>query len=305
VDSLCYQCHTHFKAEMEGTKSRHTLLSQSNRSCMECHDPHASNQEYVLKQPVRQLCLSCHVAKPGQTPAQTRAGAKLPPDWAADPNDLGAQYLKLSSKYVHAPAEKSCLMCHDAHASEFPKELRMPARDLCMDCHGSNAEKIVQSSQPFPLFNGLVSLPPKTFEKLSRFELAGTYVHEPVKMSCSLCHDAHASDNATVLHAPVQDVCLACHGMGAAKMYQSDQPYPLFGGRVILPPRPFKDLKILNLVNGRVGHPTSKHPVSGAANADYPEFNCITCHSPHSASTGPKLLVSDKETLCYGRCHKM
>lgn len=305
VDSLCYQCHTQFKAEMEGTKSRHKLLSQSNRACMECHDPHAANQEYVLKKPVQELCLGCHIAKPGQAPPQATQGAKVPPDWASASNELSAQYLKLSSKYVHEPAQKSCLICHDAHASEFPDELRVPVRDLCMECHGPNSEKIVQSSQPFPLFNGLVSLPPKTFEKLKRFELPGKYVHEPVNLSCAFCHDAHASDYPAELYAPVQDVCVACHGSNAAKMYQTEQPYPLFGGRVILPPKPFKDLKILNLVNGTLGHPTSKHPVSAPATEDSPELNCATCHSPHSASTGPKLLVSDKESLCYSRCHKM
>ena len=67
VDLLCYECHAHFKEEMEGTKSRHKLLSQSNRSCMECHDPHAANQEYVLKKPAQDLCLSCHVATPNKT----------------------------------------------------------------------------------------------------------------------------------------------------------------------------------------------------------------------------------------------
>ena len=86
---------------------------------------------------------------------------------------MKAQYLKLTSKHVHEPAKKSCLICHDAHASEFPKELRAPVRDLCMDCHGPNSEKIVQSSQPFPLFGGLVSLPPKTFEKLTYLDSHG------------------------------------------------------------------------------------------------------------------------------------
>jgi predicted CXXCH cytochrome family protein len=305
VDLLCYGCHSQFKAEMEGTKSRHKLLSQSNRACMECHDPHAANQEFDLKKPVQELCLGCHVAKPGQVPLPSTPGAKVPPDWAPASNELSAQYLKLSSKYVHAPAEKSCLICHDAHASEFPDELRVPVRDLCMDCHGPNSEKIVQSSQPFPLFNGLVSLPPKTFEKLKRFELSSKYVHEPVNQSCAFCHDAHASDYPTELYAPVQDVCFTCHGLEATKLYKGDQPYPLFGGRVILPPKPFKNLKILNLVNGRLGHPTSKHPVGGAATEDYPEFNCATCHTPHSSSTSPTLLMGDKEKLCYSQCHKM
>jgi predicted CXXCH cytochrome family protein len=305
VDSLCYECHTQFKAEMAGTGSQHKLLSQSDRACMECHDPHAANQEYHLKKPAQELCLDCHAAKPGQkAERKTIQGRALPPDWAADTNNPDAQYLKLSSKYVHEPAKKSCLICHDAHASQFPRELRVSTGDLCKGCHGPNSEKIVQSSEPFPLFNGLVSLPPKTFEKLSQFELPGKYVHEPVNISCAFCHDAHASDYPTELYAPVTDLCLACHGSNGKSLVVSRQPFPLFDGKVTVQPNSFKMLTILNLVNERLGHPTAKHPVWVAATADKAEINCITCHVSHSASTGPKLLSSDKMATCE-KCHEM
>ncbi len=296
VDSLCYECHTQFKAKMAGAGSRHKLLSQSDHSCMECHDPHAANQEYHLKKPAQDLCLGCHVEQPKQT---TKAGKP-----STDNESSKMEYLKLSSKYVHEPAKKSCLICHDAHASDFPKELRVSLRDICMNCHGPNAEKIVQSSQPFPLFNGLVSLPPKTFAKLSRFELTGKYVHEPVNQSCAFCHDAHASDNPTELYAPVTDLCLACHGSNGARMFRSSEPYPLFDGKVSVPPKSFEKLVVLNLINERLGHPTSRHPVWVAATADKAELNCITCHASHSTSTGPKLLTNNKEATCQ-KCHDM
>ncbi len=296
VDSLCYECHTNFKAEMAGARSRHKLLDKSKRSCMECHDPHAANQEYVLKKPEQDLCLSCHVERPEKT-TQGDSGSLT-----FDSTDM--PHLNLSSKYVHEPAKKSCLMCHDAHASEFPNELRVSTHDLCMDCHGPNSEKIVQSSQPFPLFNGLVSLPPKTFEKLSHFELSGKYVHEPVNVSCDLCHDAHASDYAKELYAPVTEVCLTCHGPNGIQLIRSQQPFPLFDGKVSVAPNTFEKLMILNLVNGNFGHPTSKHPVYVAATADKAELNCVTCHSSHSASTGPKLLSTDKQATCQ-KCHEM
>jgi predicted CXXCH cytochrome family protein len=295
VDSLCYECHTHFKAEIAGAGSRHKLLSQSNRSCMECHDPHAANQEYHLKKPAQDLCLDCHAEQPKQT-----KGDKGSPEI----NASNMEPLKLSSKYVHEPAKKSCLICHDAHASQFPKELRVSIGDLCKGCHGPNAEKIAKSNQPFPLFNGLVSLPPKTFEKLSRFELTGKYVHEPVNTSCALCHDAHASDYPTELYAPVTDVCLACHGSNAMRLVRSDEPFPLFDGKVTVPPKSFEKLTILNLVNGRFGHPTAEHPVWAAATAEKAELNCVTCHDSHSASTGPKLLANDKKATCQ-KCHEM
>jgi predicted CXXCH cytochrome family protein len=296
VDSLCYQCHSNFKAEMAGAKSRHKLLDKSDRSCMECHDPHAANQEYHLKKPAQDLCLGCHVEQPKKT---AKGGAPSPGF-----DNTGMEYLKLSSKHVHEPAKKSCLICHDAHASEFPKELRVSAHDLCMDCHGPNAEKIVQSSRPFPLFKGLVSLPPKTFEKLSRFELPGKYIHEPVDISCALCHDAHASDYSAELYAPIKDLCLACHGSNGISLVRSRQPFPLFDGKVILKPDPFKKLTILNLANERIGHPTANHPVWAAATADKAELNCITCHAPHSASTGTNLLANDKKVTCQ-KCHEM
>ena len=219
-------------------------------------------------------------------------------------DDRNTQYLKLSSKHVHEPAGKSCLLCHDAHGSEFPKELRAPVRDLCMNCHGANSEKMVQSNQAFPLFNGRVSLPPRTFEKLTYLELSNKYVHEPANVSCAFCHDAHASDYPAELYAPVQDVCLACHGSNAERIIRSDQPFPLLGGRVILPPKTFKTLTMLNLVNDQFGHPTSDHPVYAPATADRPELSCVTCHDPHSISTGPKLLVANQQALC-ARCHKM
>jgi predicted CXXCH cytochrome family protein len=296
IDSLCYNCHANFKEEMAGAGSRHKLLSQSNRACMECHDPHAANQEYHLKKPAQDLCVSCHDEPPKQT---AQSETPLLPSVGTE-----LQYLKLSSKHVHEPARKACLICHDAHASDFPSELRISVRDLCMDCHGPNSEKIVQSSQPFPLFNGLVSLPPKTFEKLSRFELPGKYVHEPVNVSCAFCHDAHASDYSAELYAPVTDLCLACHGSNGIRLVRSRQPFPLFDGKVTVQPDPFKKLTILNLVNERSGHPTAKHPVWVAATADKAELNCITCHASHSASTGPKLLAKDKEATCQ-KCHEM
>jgi predicted CXXCH cytochrome family protein len=296
VDSLCYECHTQFKAEMAGAGSRHQLLSKSDRACMECHDPHASNQEYHLKKPAQELCLNCHTKPPKQAAQQVIT----PPDF--EPPE--ADYMKLSSKHVHEPAKKSCLICHDAHASQFPKELRVSLKDVCIGCHGPNAEKIVQSSQPFPLFNGLVSLPPKIFAKLSPFELKGKYVHEPVNLSCALCHDAHASDYESELYEPVTDLCLACHGSNGITLVRSRKPFPLFNGKVTIQPDSFDKLTILNLINDRVGHPTAKHPVWVAATADKPELNCVTCHAPHSSSTGPNLLANEKEATCQ-KCHEM
>jgi len=263
---------------------------------MECHDPHAANREYVLKRPVQELCVGCHDEKPKNASQVEVISLE---------ENADIQYLKLSSnKYVHEPAKKSCLICHDAHASEFPKELRVSVRDVCMDCHGPNAEKIVQSTQPFPLFKGLVSLPPKTFEKLERFELSGKYVHKPVDVSCAFCHDAHASDNESGLYSPITDLCIACHGPNGRALLRSKQPFPLFGGKVSVPPKSFDKLTTLDIIKGRFGHPTADHPIFVAATKDKAELNCASCHQSHSSSTGPKLLITDKKQICQ-KCHEL
>jgi len=61
---------------------------------------------------------------------------------------------------------------------------------------------------------------------------------------------------------------------------------------------------IIDIFNGNLGHPTVKHPVSAPATKDKEELSCITCHSSHSASTGPKLLVTEKQELCH-KCHDL
>ena len=306
VDSLCYKCHSNFKAEIAGTKSQHKMLSESDRSCMECHNPHAANREYVLKKPAQELCLNCHVEPSGKAVLSSQNPSEPSQDGVDPSKQLGgnkAQYLKLSAKYVHEPARKSCLICHDAHASDFPKELRVSVSELCMGCHGPNSEKIIQSSQPFPLFNGLVSLPPKSFEKLDELKLWEKYIHEPVNVSCAICHDAHASDYPSELIAPLQEVCLSCHGLNAEMIVRSEQATSLFGGKVVLPPKTFKKMTMLRLRYGNLGHPTSNHPVSAPAAEDKPELNCVTCHASHSSSTGNQRMRDVQERLCNTLCH--
>ena len=171
-----------------------------------------------------------------------------------------------------------------------------------MDCHGANSEKIVQSNQPFPLFNGLVSLPPKTFEKLNVFGLSGKYVHEPANVSCAFCHDAHASDYPEELYAPVTGRLSRMPRPQCRRIIRSEQPIPLLGGQVIVPPKTFKTLTELNLA--KFGHPVARHPVYVPATADKPELNCASCHNSHSTPTGPKRLLAQQQELC-ARCHEM
>ena len=198
TNELCYSCHDQLKARVESARSRHKLLSLSPQSCVEYHDPHATNHDSSLKKPAQRLCVACH--------AEVTAG----------------------KRYVHEPVGVSCIFCHNAHASELPHNLHARTHELCLGCHGPDAVRILQSKQPFPLFRG----------------------------------------------------------------------------RVSLPPQPFDDLKYLDLVSeGKVGHPMLGHPVFAPGTQDKPELNCLTCHVPHSAANR-QLLVIDKGSIC-SNCHRI
>jgi predicted CXXCH cytochrome family protein len=327
INGLCYSCHAEVRMRIEGAKSMHKLLSESDDSCMDCHDPHAAGLQSMLTKPVYELCIGCHEGKPEEAPAPKAKEAPAPkPELTRDDSrrgmpsvqevmrsqrfqdltDENTQYIDLSQKYVHEPVRQTCTLCHDAHASEFTSELHAPVNNLCMECHGENAETILNSSQPFPFLDGLVSLPPHSYEKLPELDLSSEYVHEPVLTSCVFCHDPHASDNEGELYVPVHRLCVDCHNdSNASRIVRSTQPYPLYGGRVKLPPKVFEKLTGLNLFReGSVGHPIQSHPVYVPATEEKPEFNCLSCHVSHAAKTGLLRWEGSQTEQCL-ECHEM
>jgi predicted CXXCH cytochrome family protein len=322
INGLCYDCHVDIRTRIEGAGSRHKLLAESDRSCQDCHDPHAAGQQFILNKPVYELCIGCHEGKPEEAsapkqpepepPAQKRSSG-LPSLQEVmrskrfrDLNTEIEQYIDLSREYVHEPVRKSCTLCHDAHASEFKAELHAPVYNLCMECHGENAETILNSSQPFPFLNGLVSLPPNSYEELPYLDLNSEFIHEPVRTSCVFCHDAHASDVSEELYAPVHELCIGCHSdSNARRILNSTRPFPLYDGRVNLPPNVFEKLSELHLVRGgRIGHPIQNHPVYVPATEEEPGFNCLTCHVSHASDTSLRRWKGSRTELCL-ECHEM
>jgi len=197
-------------------------------SCLFCHDAHASDFPNELHASMPSLCMSCHGGNAGKIVHSTQpfplfeGRSVLPPKVFAKLSELD-----LSLKYVHEPVGISCGFCHNAHASDFQKELHAPVHDLCIGCHGANAEKIVQSEQPFPLFDSRISLPAKVFRTLKRLDLSsdgkrghpekGHLVFSPAtekrpEFNCLSCHTSHATDANEKLVVKHKDFdCLDCH----------------------------------------------------------------------------------------------
>jgi predicted CXXCH cytochrome family protein len=124
------------------------------------------------------------------------------------------------------------------------------------------------------------------------------YVHEPVRISCTICHDPQRAEFPHMLRAATNDLCLECHGAGA----RPGETVTLFNGRVKVPGTLLRGLRPLPV---RSGHPEPYHPVFVPAGMGLPEINCLSCHLPHASDGSPQLLVTGaagRKELCV-KCH--
>lgn len=102
----CFQCHKNKRAEVWRTS--HMPIREGKVKCSDCHNPHGSFSESLLKEAtVNDTCYKCHAEKRG------------PFLWE------------------HAPVRESCLNCHDPHGSINDALLKVSRPRLCQQCHGT------------------------------------------------------------------------------------------------------------------------------------------------------------------------
>ncbi len=101
----CFQCHKNKNAEM--WRTAHMPVREGKITCTNCHNPHGSFSESLLRQAtVNDNCYQCHAEKRG------------PFLWE------------------HAPVRENCLNCHDPHGSNNDFMLKISRPRLCQQCHG-------------------------------------------------------------------------------------------------------------------------------------------------------------------------
>jgi DmsE family decaheme c-type cytochrome len=102
----CFQCHKIKRAQMQ--YSSHMPIREGKMTCSNCHNPHGSVTEKLLRAAsVNQLCYNCHAEK---------RGPKL---------------------WEHAPVRENCLNCHKPHGSDYEYLLKVARPRLCNECHSS------------------------------------------------------------------------------------------------------------------------------------------------------------------------
>jgi DmsE family decaheme c-type cytochrome len=102
----CYQCHSLKRAQMQF--SSHMPIREGKVTCSDCHNPHGSITEKLIRQAsVNENCYKCHAEKRG------------PMLWE------------------HAPVRENCLNCHNPHGSNYEFLLKVARPRLCNECHST------------------------------------------------------------------------------------------------------------------------------------------------------------------------
>ncbi|MCZ7624516.1 MAG: hypothetical protein C3F12_08065 [Candidatus Methylomirabilota bacterium] len=101
---VCSQCHQNRRAQLQ--RSSHMPLREGKISCTDCHNPHGTATQAMLREDsVNENCYSCHAEKRG------------PFLWE------------------HAPVIESCSNCHEPHGSTNARLLKVRVPRLCQQCH--------------------------------------------------------------------------------------------------------------------------------------------------------------------------
>jgi len=107
INETCFQCHKTQRAEF--SRRSHMPLLEGRIACVDCHNPHGSTTEPLLKaDSVNEVCFTCHAEKRGP-------------------------FL-----FEHAPVRENCVNCHTPHGSNHEKLLVTARPLLCQQCHAQN-----------------------------------------------------------------------------------------------------------------------------------------------------------------------
>lgn len=191
--------------------------------CIDCHNPHSSNNKYLLASAkIAELCLKCHekdetVKTPHAPVAEGKCdschdshGSNYRPLLIQNPRQLCLACHEETKaemdkyKFVHKPVvDRECGVCHKPHGSdhfrllirdytsEFYGPFNISNFDLCFSCHQAN-KVLVKETEDFTDFRN------------GRTNLHYLHINSPERgRTCRTCHATHASDEPKHLRKAV------------------------------------------------------------------------------------------------------
>ncbi|TLM99581.1 hypothetical protein FDZ71_15595, partial [bacterium] len=238
---LCARCHGAIGAAPKGSpafvQNEHTR--KTTKFCIGCHQPHSSENQFLLKKDPLTTCTRCHeTLKEGaghSGKGQRQCSTCHSPHGSPNPRmllkptavELCIDCHKGESKWVsgnkssHKPAMNGqCLACHIPHSKGSPNLLAAPADQLCQKCHAQVRLKLHEEKMGG--CSGCHAAHQSTLDKLIKKgtskdcegchqDKAGSKGHVGEGGECVSCHNPHKYTSEISSGA-----CAGCHVMAAA-----------------------------------------------------------------------------------------
>lgn len=206
--------------------TEHPLIEPSalkSETCLACH-PSKKEGKFVHSA-IAMGCEKCHRAS-------SEDGKTTITPVATDGELCAMCHEAKRAPVLHVPyREGQCLICHEPHTSNFPRQVRAETNLLCLSCHGVNQPDVEVNQEV-----KTVSLPGGQTLALDDYRQAvkigldrsGTHGHpvmghpitgeDPRKkgatLSCLSCHVPHSSTLPDLMPADVKndfELCTHCH----------------------------------------------------------------------------------------------
>ena len=205
--ALCLRCHEAVGRAASGAPVPHPALEVA--VCADCHNPHASAQDRLVRRPGGEVCVTCHT---DQAPAKGES--------------------------AHGVIDRiGCRACHEPHGGSQPKMLRVEGAELCLSCHDPSRPELAARGDTVRLL-GRFEVPAAWARAIAGLRLSGDAQHnhptpnhrtlgaptdEELKhirtsfkgvMTCLTCHDPHKGKSPALLRwnaARSTEACIQCH----------------------------------------------------------------------------------------------
>ena len=208
---LCLKCHDVIKhTSPQPTGTIHAVTVEL-KSCINCHNPHSTKAEHLLKSDPKALCLSCH-------------NKEIPTTWDKEARTIPSiKGILETKKHLHPPFAKgkNCTSaCHSPHEADEERLLKLPypvvphknyveqpnTYGLCFQCHEST------------MLNKSITGAETNFRKdvkdnkgrITRTNLHWLHVvntanntYNQMGRSCAICHDPHGTDQPFMIRTSV------------------------------------------------------------------------------------------------------
>ncbi len=285
--ALCLTCHS----DKDTASVKGISHNRSVRNCLQCHNPHSSENENQLLKVTEgdaksNLCLSCH-----------GTGLNTP--------EKGSH---------HAAVDMGCSTCHTIHKTgdpgklEFDAHLTKASPAICLDCHDAGDENLKKAhqQQPFASADCLTCHDPHSS---SSPKLLQKFVHSPfAEKACEACHQPAEKEKVVLTQTEARAVCAVCHEETAKQIETAKVTHPgaagdctqchdPHAGRTPGFVKPNPVAACVNCHDNQKQMQETKKVLHQAAFKD----GCATCHEPHGGDK-PKLLRAEGNALCLA-CH--